>query len=221
MARCVAGWLARGIGWAGRGFLRPELKKLDLKFIFRNLPYEREVSMGNLRHIILVTMIFAILAGSALSVNRSIYIWDSASPGAEFQHPDSTSTFLIRPRDGWIEALEAIQADEGRIEYAMGDTIVFSYGTSWPADLNPFSVVIISMGWNDGTGPDDIDAAVGGGNGSGNVPSRVNAAVVGPVGNDAAGGDRSGNVTLGLDLADVEAAADGIQSNSQFLILNS
>ena len=114
--------------------------------------------MGNLRHIIMVTAIFAILVGSALAVNRSIYIWDAASPGAEFQHPDSTSTHLVRPRDGWIDALEAIQADEGREDYAMGDTIIFSYGTSWPSDLNPFSVVIISMGWNDGTGPDDIDA---------------------------------------------------------------
>ena len=116
--------------------------------------------MRDMRLILIVSAMMAILvAGSVLAVQRSIYIWDAAAPGATFQHPDSTSPFLIRPRDGWIQALEAIQDDEGGDLYAMGDTISFSFGSDWPADLNPFSIVIISMGWIDGSGPDDIDAA--------------------------------------------------------------
>ena len=116
--------------------------------------------MRDMRLILIISAMMAILvAGSVLAVQRSIYIWDAAAPGATFQHPDSTSPFLIRPRDGWIQALEAIQDDEGGDLYAMGDTISFSFGSDWPADLNPFSIVIISMGWIDGSGPDDIDAA--------------------------------------------------------------
>ncbi len=98
-------------------------------------------------------------AGISFAVNRSIYIWDAAAPGATFQHPDSTSPSIIRPRDGWIQAIQAIQADEGGDIYGMRDTLLFSYGTDWPTDLNPYSIVIISMGWIDGSGPDEIDAA--------------------------------------------------------------
>jgi len=121
--------------------------------------YESEVIMNRVRQFLLIALLAAIVSGSASGVIRSIFIWDAAAPGATFQHPDSTSTSLVRPRDGWIQALEAIQADTDGAIYGMRDTIMFEYGTDWPTDLNPFSIIIISMGWIDGSGPDDIDAA--------------------------------------------------------------
>ncbi|MCK5833251.1 hypothetical protein KAH81_06225 [bacterium] len=116
--------------------------------------------MKKKRDILFFALIATFVAiSSVYAITRSIYIWDAAAPGANFQHPDSSSTFIIRPRDGWLEAINAIQADEGGDIYGMRDTLLYSYGTDWPSDLNPFSIVIISMGWIDGSGPDDIDAA--------------------------------------------------------------
>lgn len=84
--------------------------------------------------------------GSIFAITRSIFIWD-AVPSATYQHPDSSHTFMIHPRDAWIEAIEKLQRDSTGAIYGLKDTLYYSWSAFFPFDLNPYHIIIISMGW--------------------------------------------------------------------------
>ena len=114
--------------------------------------------MKNNRHkfVVIIALLAFLAAGALGQIERTVFVWDEAAPGNSFPHPDSSGGFLIRPKDAWIEAINALNAD--REGFAMKDTLLLVTSSDWPADLNPYDIVILSLGWNDGTGTPNLDS---------------------------------------------------------------